>query len=157
MAKGTTVRRAPFHDALLLRRNATFSQAQPARFSVSFLSQSQARTPSLLCHLGKFITQRAHQLQAGDKQQIISDPEGRCDTVALGVVIGTGLRFSGQRTAFQAVGKAGARAAVLGVGLIPGRRQGGRGQQSLGKQKLPDGLDTRCNARGGVLNFNLLS
>lgn len=61
--------------------------------------------------------------------------------MAPGVVIGTGLRFSGQTTAFQAVGKAGARAAVLGVGLIPRRRQGGWGQQSLGEQKLPDTLD----------------
>lgn len=55
------------------------------------------------------------------------------------------------------MGKAGAWAAVLGVGLIPGRRQGGCGQQSLDEQKLPDGLDARCIAGGEFLKFNLLS
>lgn len=57
------------------------------------------------------------------------------------------------RSSFPGSGKAGAKASMLGVGLIPGRLQGGSGQPSLSKEKLPNGLDARCIALGGPSNL----
>lgn len=64
------------------------------------------------------------------------------------VAIWTGLSAPGQGKACRVVGPAGPKASMLGSLVDLGRSQGGSGQQSLGKERLPDALDSRCIALG---------
>lgn len=93
----------------------------------------------MLCSLRELTTHRAHQGGVSERVtrcRVMSGPREHCEGYSMGdVAIWTGLSFADQGKAFQEVGIAGSKAAMLGSLVnLGGRSQGGSRQQSLGRE-----------------------